>query len=103
MAERKSGNRWSALNDAEVIVAMLSSTDSEYWGTCSDFLRYLLEKHFSKLSWQLKEDIAQDIMLKLSKSLSSFRGQCKFTTWLVSVIRNRTIDVLRRHALSKQS
>jgi RNA polymerase sigma-70 factor (ECF subfamily) len=102
MAEGKSGNRWSELNDAEVIAVMLSSTDSEYWGTCSEFVRYLIEKHFSKLPLQLKEEIAQDIMLQLSRNLATFRWQSKFTTWLVSVVRNRTIDVLRRQANIKQ-
>jgi RNA polymerase sigma-70 factor, ECF subfamily len=41
------------------------------------------------------EDLAQDIFLKLFKSLSTFDRRANFQTWLISVSRNLCIDHYR--------
>lgn len=98
MTEGKPGYQWSELNDEAVIEAMLMNADSEHWNKCSAFIRYLIEKRFSNLSPHFQDDTIQDIMLSVHKSLPTFRYQSKFTTWLTSIARNRTIDVLRQQA-----
>ena len=42
------------------------------------------------------EDLAQDIFLKLFKSLKTFDRRANFSTWLISVSRNLCIDHYRR-------
>src|SRR4029077_17663756 len=41
------------------------------------------------------EDLAQDIFLKLFKSLQTFDRRANFSTWLISVSRNLCIDHYR--------
>src|SRR5688572_13338012 len=41
------------------------------------------------------EDLAQDIFLKIFKSLDSFDRRANFQTWLISVSRNLSIDHYR--------
>src|SRR2546430_10859949 len=41
------------------------------------------------------EDLAQDIFLKLFRSLSTFDRRANFSTWLISVSRNLCIDHYR--------
>ena len=41
-------------------------------------------------------DLAQDGFLKAWKSISRFRGQSSFYTWLYRILMNVTIDSLRR-------
>ncbi len=44
------------------------------------------------------EDIAQDALLKAWRSLSSFRGDCSFSTWIFRVTVNTARDVIRMSA-----
>jgi RNA polymerase sigma-70 factor (ECF subfamily) len=46
-------------------------------------------------TYELAEDLAQDVFVKLFKSLDSFDRRANFQTWLVSVSRNHCIDHYR--------
>lgn len=41
-------------------------------------------------------DISQDVFLKAYTSLSSFRGECRFSVWLYRMTYNVCIDYIRR-------
>jgi RNA polymerase sigma-70 factor (ECF subfamily) len=43
----------------------------------------------------LGDDAAQEAFLKAFQRLDSFRGEAKFTTWLICIARNACIDLLR--------
>ena len=42
------------------------------------------------------DDVTQDTLITVARSVTSFRGDAKFTTWLHQVARNRSVDHLRR-------
>ena len=42
------------------------------------------------------DDVTQDTLITVARSVGSFRGESKFTTWLHQVARNRSVDHLRR-------
>ncbi len=42
------------------------------------------------------DDLAQDVLIKVSSGITSFKGEAKFTTWLHTVARNCAINHLRR-------
>jgi RNA polymerase sigma-70 factor (ECF subfamily) len=46
------------------------------------------------------EDLAQDVFLKAFRSLQSFRGESKFSTWLAKIAVNLYIDQNRKKSLS---
>ena len=46
-------------------------------------------------TYELAEDLSQDVFLKLFKSLGTFDRRANFQTWLVSVSRNLCIDHYR--------
>ena len=98
MADGKPGNQWSELNENAVIDKMLQDANSEYWSICSEYVRYFIGRNFLNLPLQMKEEVVQETILSIYKSLAVFRRQCKLTTWIVSIARNRAIDVLRRLA-----
>lgn len=52
----------------------------------------------SGLSIADADDIAQDSLIKAWRSLSSFRGDCSFSTWLFRVTVNTARDVIRTNA-----
>jgi RNA polymerase sigma-70 factor (ECF subfamily) len=42
------------------------------------------------------EDVLQDVLIRLVRSIGRFRGESRFTTWLYRLARNTSIDSLRR-------
>ncbi|HEY7006741.1 MAG TPA: RNA polymerase sigma factor [Sphingomicrobium sp.] len=65
----------------------------------------LLRRHYDRvhgLAWQLTgsradaEDIAQDVCCTLVEKIGSFRGEAKFTTWLMGITVNACRDFRRR-------
>jgi RNA polymerase sigma factor (sigma-70 family) len=49
------------------------------------------------------EEVAQDVFIKAYKSLSSFKGDSKFSTWLYTVTTTTCITFLRKKKLEVQS
>ncbi|MEL6981524.1 MAG: sigma-70 family RNA polymerase sigma factor [Actinomycetota bacterium] len=42
------------------------------------------------------DDVNQDVLIRVAKGITSFRGDARFTTWLHTIGRNTAIDHLRR-------
>lgn len=102
MTDRKPNHRWFELNNRVIIEAMLKDPDSKHWDECSRYIRSFIEKHFASLRPHIKDEIVQDIMFSVHKGLPTFRYQCKFTTWLAIIARNRAIDVGQQQAIIAQ-
>lgn len=41
-------------------------------------------------------DLTQEVFIQVFRSLASFRGEAKFSTWLYRIAANRSLDFLRR-------
>lgn len=46
--------------------------------------------------WDIAEDIAQEALIDIIRRLDTFRGRSKFTTWVFSLVRLNTLEVLRK-------
>jgi len=44
-------------------------------------------------------DLAQDVLLNAYRSLGSFQGDCRFSSWIYAIARNRCFNELRRPAI----
>lgn len=49
----------------------------------------------------MAEDVAQDVFLRVVQKASDFKHEARFSTWLYTIARNLTIDLLRKQALRK--
>ena len=49
------------------------------------------------------EEIAQDIFVKVYRSLADFKGTSKFSTWLYTITYNTSVTFLRKKKLNIQS
>jgi RNA polymerase sigma-70 factor, ECF subfamily len=67
----------------------------------------LLRRHYDlmhRVAWRMTgsqtdaQDICQDVCCALVERIGSFRGEAKFTTWLVGIVRNACHDHHRRHS-----
>jgi len=66
----------------------------------------LLRRHYDlmhRVAWRMTgsqtdaQDICQDVCCALVERIASFRGEAKFTTWLVGIVRNACHDHHRRY------
>lgn len=89
-------HQWSRLNDEAAVRTMLTDENCMYWTICWDFVRFNIEQKFFTLDIDLKEDAVQETTLLIYRKLSSFRGESKLTTWLLSLIYRSTVSVIRQ-------
>ena len=70
------------------------------------FQRYysFLYKYLLKLTLneEVSGDLAQETMLKCYMHLSSYRGEGKFSTWMISIASRMYIDLLRKQKREKK-
>ncbi|MCM3671853.1 RNA polymerase sigma factor SigY [Mesobacillus maritimus] len=69
------------------------------------FQRYysFLYKYLLKLTLdeEVSADLAQDTMLKCYTNLASFKGEGKFSTWMISISTRLYMDLLRKQKREK--
>lgn len=93
-----------ARSDDELVRCYRAAPDSARGRSC---LNQLFERHHARVAaWCVRMtgdvesagDLAQEIFLRAFQRINSFRGECRFTTWLYSIARNRCMDELRSRA-----
>lgn len=93
-----SGAISASVSDEEVIDKYMVTQDTQYFNVLYD--RYS-DKVYAKCISMLRdemmaEDAVQDIFMKVLLSLSKFKQNSRFSTWLYSISYNFCIDVIRR-------
>ena len=65
----------------------------------------LFSRHYERVArWCLRltgdreaaADLAQDVFLKAHRHLASFQGSSRFSTWLYTIVRNESVNRVRR-------
>ena len=78
---------------------------------CEQSFEILVRQNSEKmirLAWRMvnnrsdAEDIVQEAFLRLYRSLSSFRGDSRISTWLYRTVSRLSIDYLRREKLKRR-
>ncbi len=95
---------WAALSDEDIVsVYSLAADESERQMPFAElFLRY----HDRVARWCLKFtddresalDLAQEVFIRAYRSLHTFRGGARFSTWMYVVARNHCLSALERNA-----
>ena len=95
------GNAESAVRDeAQMIAAICAGCTELYHSLIRPYERsvYKLALSFMKNEAEA-EDVAQDAFLTAFRKLADFRGESKFSTWLISITLNEARRRLRRQAI----
>jgi len=90
--------------DSELISEVLSGNTSAFSELVSRYQRYVftLAMRFTK-SREDAEEIAQDCFVKVYRSLASFQGASKFSTWLYGIVYHTSMTFLRKKRLDVTS
>ncbi len=98
--------RWPGHNDTPVLDAMLDKNHPLYlhhWSECQIYVKGLVLKWASNFSAEEKEDIIQNTTLWIIRYLPDFKRDCRFTTWIIKIVRTRIADAGReKQAYSRQ-
>ncbi len=66
--------------------------------------RSLIEAVVRRFAWDdsVREDVMQNICLKVVGSIGEFTGACRFSTWIYRIAVNESIDSNRRHVRDRE-
>ena len=94
----------SKLSDIELIQQTLTGDQSAYAELVKRHQRFVftLAMRFAKVR-EDAEEIAQDCFIKAYRSLASFQGQAKFTTWLYCIVYTTAMTFLRKKRVGTDS
>lgn len=92
---------WSVMTDEELIVAHRVGTGDSDGGALSElFRRY--QPHLARWCVRFTQDrdsaldLSQDILFRAYRSLHTFRGDARFSTWLYVIARNQCASAVQR-------
>jgi len=94
----------SKLSDIELIEQTLAGNQAAYTDLVKRHQRFVftLALRFAK-GREDAEEIAQDCFIKAYRSLASFQGQSKFSTWLYSIVYTTAMTFLRKKRVDTDS
>jgi RNA polymerase sigma-70 factor (ECF subfamily) len=90
----------SVRDEEQMIVSILSGDTEQYHDLIRPYEHsvYRMALSFMKNESDA-EDVAQEAFLNAFRNLAAFRGQAKFSTWLISITLNEARGRLRRQSL----
>jgi RNA polymerase sigma-70 factor (ECF subfamily) len=89
----------SVRDEAGMIASILGGDREQYHELIRPYERSVYKMALSFMKNEADaEDVAQEAILKAFRKLADFRGQAKFSTWLISITLNEARGRLRRQA-----
>jgi RNA polymerase sigma-70 factor, ECF subfamily len=89
-------------NEAQMIASILAGNTHEFHTLIQPYERSVYSMALSMLQNEADaEDAAQEAFLKAFRNLDRFRGEAKFSTWLISITLNEARSRLRRKKTAK--
>lgn len=87
-------------NEAQMIVSILDGNTEQYHELIRPYEHSVYKMALSFMKNEAEaEDVAQEAFLNAFRNLANFRGQAKFSTWLISITLNEARGRLRRQSL----
>ena len=87
---------WPGADDRIVVEEMLRDSISGQWYECREFVKRLVQVQANNIPKDHWEDLTQDAMVRVYKSLLTFQFQCSLRTWLFGIVRSCIIDAHRK-------
>ena len=90
---------WNALADGELVQSALAGRESGFEELVRRYQRPIAAYVYRMVGdYDAALDLTQEVFIKVYASLSRYRPEFKFSTWIYKIAHNAAIDHLRRHA-----
>lgn len=96
MIEGKPGSHWPEEDDRAVVEEMLRDAQSGQWYECNDFVKKLVQARAKNIPRDYWDDVIQVAMIRVDKSLHTFKYQCALRTWVFGIVHSCIIDTYRK-------
>jgi RNA polymerase sigma-70 factor (ECF subfamily) len=85
------------VDDRDLIIKAIAGSDDAFTELFQRYYSFLY-KYLLKLTLneEMSRDLAQETMIKCYTNLSSFKGEGKFSTWMISIASRLYIDSIRK-------
>ena len=102
MTEGNANFPWPGADDRIVVEEMKRDPLSSQWYECREFVKKCVQKQATNIPKDSWDDIVQDAMMRVNKSLPTFHFVCSFRTWLFGIARSSVIDAYRKFTHARQ-
>lgn len=96
MADRTPHLLWPGADEKAIVAEMLRNPESGQWFECRDFVRKIIEGRARNIPADRRDDIVQDVMIRVDRYLPDFQFRCSLTTWLFRIIQSCIADTHRK-------
>src|SRR5687768_1132719 len=94
----------SAASDRELVGIAVNGFDGSFEELVRRYQRPIAAYVYRMVgNYESALDLTQEIFIKVYKSLSRYRAEFKFSTWIYKIAHNAAVDHLRRTATREQS
>src|SRR5512132_345823 len=94
----------NALADSELVQSTLAGRESGFEELVRRYQRPIAAYVYRMVGdYDAALDLTQEVFIKVYASLSRYRPEFKFSTWIYKIAHNAAIDHLRRHAGRERS
>jgi RNA polymerase sigma-70 factor (ECF subfamily) len=88
---------WNALADGELVQSALAGRESSFEELVRRYQRPIAAYVYRMVGdYDAALDLTQEVFIKVYNSLSRYRSEFKFSTWIYKIAHNAAIDHLRR-------
>src|SRR5437763_9314156 len=93
-------NNWTAVADGELVQTALAGRESGFEELVRRYQRPIAAYVYRMVGdYDAALDLTQEVFIKVYNSLSRYRCEFKFSTWIYKIAHNAAIDHLRRHSV----
>jgi RNA polymerase sigma factor (sigma-70 family) len=96
MTKGKSDSYWPGADERSIVEEMIRDRESQHWEACSEFVKRRVYAKAKNIPNNYRDEISQEAMCKIAKSLPTFQFQCALKTWLIPIIEHCIIDMHRK-------
>lgn len=93
MTQQSPRQQWPDGDDKQIVTAMLNDSASPHWDKCRKFFVRLVVR--AKVPVDHREDVVQNALVTVHRSLPAFEHRSRLRTWLVLILRSRVADLYR--------
>src|ERR1043166_9588645 len=95
--------RLGHLPDVELVQTAVAGREASFEELVSRYQRPIAAYVYRMVGdYDSALDLTQEVFIKVYNSLSRYRSEFKFSTWIYKIAHNAAIDHLRRHAVREQ-
>ncbi len=92
-----------ALADGELVVTAVAGREASFEELVRRYQRPIASYVYRMVGdYDAALDLTQEVFIKVYNSLSRYRSEFKFSTWIYKIAHNAAIDHLRRHSVRDQ-